>query len=189
MWFTTHGYLTTNNNLVTRGTGNNATNQYGPDNAGYTLGAAPASLSGDEMWGGASGWSGLTALARNSLVTCGHWIDGYTNSGWVWQKKTTANDAARDVHQIFCNGQEGDYECSLTPTSDIAHLMLLRIWPTTVEAFMVSTHSGLWTGAKPTRDSETPVQLFSVPFTPVAINQLGTGTSGKTGVGGKTAIQ
>jgi hypothetical protein len=42
--------------------------------------------------------------------------------------------------------------------------MLLRIWPTTCEAFMVSTNTGKWTGARGVLNSATPVQLFSTAF-------------------------
>ena len=170
-WVTTHGYATRFGARFLR------TDGYGPGT--YTLGAAPASNSASEMWGGSdASWNGLTTWPNLSLVTCGHDIDGYTQ-GWVWQRLQDTSTSAKKqtVHQVFCNcqgmGSTGDLQnfcggSSTTPdgATDAMHLMLLRIWPATakLEAFLVSTNNGKWIGAQGVINQTSPVQLFNVPF-------------------------
>lgn len=176
-WMATHSYQTVQNNLSLRGLGNRATNEFGPDAypSGTGMGAAPLALDGDEMWNGASGWTGLKNLSRLSLVLNGHWINGYDGgANWVWQKLSTTNVAGtRVVHQIFTDAQNGDNPGTCTVgTSNVAHLFVLRILPTTMEAFMVSTNTGLWTGVVGSAQSSsaTPISLFggTVSFVPVS---------------------
>lgn len=169
VWFTTHGYLTRLNARYARAT------QFGPNT--YSLADAPDSNSGEQMFDGASGHTGITDMARARLVTCGHDIDGFVTTGgsWIWQHTTATGAHDQSVEEIFCNAQgasgTGDLSnfCSSNPatpngTSSTAHLMLLRIHPTTVEAFMVSTNSGKWVGGSGVTNQDDPVQLFSVPF-------------------------
>jgi uncharacterized protein (TIGR03437 family) len=156
VWVTTHGYMDTRGRQCGR-------DGWGP--GAYKLGDPPASNSGAQMWGGSDpSWSGFTDWPRLGLVTCGHWIDGYKD-GWVWQRKEDAGRAGQRTQQIFCNAQEADLTspCSgntADQVSDVAHLMLLRIWPTSCEAYMVSTNTGKWTGPPGVRSNPDPVQLF-----------------------------
>ena len=146
------------------------TSQYGP--AAYTLADAPSSNSGGQMWGGGDpSWAGFTTWPRLGLVTCGHWIDGY-DTGWVWQRRQDLGAARQTTLQILCNAQNADMigacnSSSPNGATDVAHLMLLRVWPTTCEAYMVSTNTGKWTGARGVRSSATPVALFTESFAPV----------------------
>lgn len=143
----------------------------GPASFGGLWGDAPISNAGDQMWAGSDGtWAGFTQWPRVKVVLSGHDIDGYT-SGWIWQHNTRTSAKGQAVEEIFCNCQDGDKVnyCSGDPTmpngtSDVAHLFLLRIWPTTMEAFLVSTNSGKWSGASGVVQQTDPVQLFSVPF-------------------------
>ena len=172
-WLTTHGYM---DNLAARCT---RTQGGGPD--AYRLRDAGASNSGQQMFSGnsnAPAQPGFTNFLRARLVTCGHFIDGWTN-GWVWQHNTARGALNQSIEEIFTDAQgkhdpawpTGDLQnyCSVDPTtpdrtSSTAHLMLLRIWPTTMEAFMVSTNSGKWIGARGVSGRPSPVQLWSVPF-------------------------
>ena len=164
VWVTTHGYMDTQGNRCDR------TSQYGP--AAYTLADAPSSNSGGQMWGGGDpSWAGFTTWPRLGLVTCGHWIDGY-DTGWVWQRRQDLGAARQTTLQILCNAQNADMigacnSSSPNGATDVAHLMLLRVWPTTCEAYMVSTNTGKWTGARGVRSSATPVALFTESFAPV----------------------
>jgi uncharacterized protein (TIGR03437 family) len=160
VWLTTHGYMDTLGNQCGR-------TVYGP--SAYSMGPAPSSNSGQEMWAGSDGsWPGLTRWPRLGLVTCGHWIDGYSQ-GWVWQKRQDRGLAGQTTLQVFCDAQTADRSNACAtggPDShtDVAHLMLFRVWPTWCEAYLVSTNTGLWTGPRGVRNSAAPIQLFSVPF-------------------------
>lgn len=176
VWITTHGYLRTDGTQMTR----NYT--YGPASyyqSSLDFGAAPASNAGDEMWAGSDAtWAGFTAWPRVKAIFSGHDINGYS-SGWVWQRTPATNNYGGTVQQIFCNCQENDNTnfCSGNPatpngTSDTAHLFLLRVWPTTVEAFLVSTNANKWLGGSGVTGQASPVQLFSVGFAPSPVAQV-----------------
>jgi hypothetical protein len=164
-WVTTHGYMDTSGARCA------PISTWGP--ATYGLADAPLSNSGTEMWGGSDvTWLGLTKWDNLTGVFCGHWIDGY-GSGWVWQKlaSVASGTKGQTVQQVFCDCQEADLTnfCSGNPTtpdgtSDTMHLMLLRVTPATqmMEAFLVSTNSGKWTGTTGVRNNATPIQLFNV---------------------------
>jgi uncharacterized protein (TIGR03437 family) len=166
VWATTHGYMDTLGRRCDR-------SGYGPGT--YKLADAPTSNSGEQMWAGSdTSWAGFTRWPRLGLVTCGHWING----GWDWQRKEDIGAAGQITQQIFCNTQVADSRnpCSgTTPDgiADIAHLMLLRIWPTSCEAFMVSTNTGKWTGGPGVRNSALPIQLFSASLQPVPASARG----------------
>jgi hypothetical protein len=162
-WITTHGYMDTLGALATRGS------TYGP--AAYTLGNPPLSNSGDELQ--------ALVLAEPNLtgIFCGHWIDGYAGgSNWVWQKMATTSTSTRGqtVQQLMCNCQggvltDGDLQTFgtstvLDGTTDVMHLMLLRIDPATqlMESFLVSTNNGKYTGGLGVLNSASPIQLFNV---------------------------
>ncbi len=172
--------------------------QYGPSGTNdFTV--SPASNSGMDMWfgsdpggsaGGAPTHTGFSRWENITGVYSGHWLDGYTGAlaggagvgSWVWQRLpgTSTSINKQIVQQIFCNcqgsagtGDQANY-CSSNPatpdgTSDVMHLMLLRITPSTqmMEAFLVSTNSGKWTGPYATSiaastNQASPIQLFNV---------------------------
>ncbi len=173
-WFLTHGYMTTAGVRVMRG------DVFGPNNAG--LGPAPASNSGEEMWSGSSGNAGLTTWSNLTFVGCGHWIDGYSSpssGNWVWQRLESASVSSRHqkVQQVFCDCQTADQTdyCSGSAgnpnaASDVMHLMLLRIFPSTgmMDAYLVSTNNNTWTGGPGVRGLASPsapgAQLFHINF-------------------------
>lgn len=170
-WLTTHGYM---DNLAARCTRDQPG---GPDP--YTLLDNGASNSGQQMFSGnsnAPAHPGITNFLRARLVTCGHFTDGWTE-GWIWQRNSARGALNQSIEEIFTDAQghrqdggTGDLQnyCSADAapnrTSSTAHLMLLRIWPSTMEAFMVSTNSGKWIGAKGMIGQPSPVQLWNVPF-------------------------
>jgi hypothetical protein len=184
-WVTTHGYMDMTGAQCAR------VSTYGP--ATYSLADAPLSNSGQQMWGGSDAtWSGFKTWPNLTGVFCGHWVDGYT-SGWVWQKRTDVSTSARGqtVQQIFCDcqgnsvtGGTGDTATfcgggSPNGTTDVMHLMLLRIDPATqlMESFLVSTNSGKYTGAAGVLNSVSPIQLFNVsmpqpPAAPVTASHV-----------------
>jgi hypothetical protein len=169
-WITTHGYMDTLGARCTR------TQLYGPN--AYGLLDDGASNSGEQIYYGNSNiprQPGLSKFPRARLVTCGHFIDGWKR-GWIWQHRSATGFFGQHIEEIFTDAQgeqgTGDTQnyCDSDPTvpnrtSSTAHLMLLRIWPTLMEAFMVSTNSGKWIGAQGVKDQLDPVQLWSVPFT------------------------
>jgi uncharacterized protein (TIGR03437 family) len=166
VWVTTHGYMDILGNLCDR-------SGYGPGT--YRLAVAPASNSGAEMWAGSDiSWPGFSTWPRLALVTCGHWIDGYSQ-GWVWQQRRDTGAAGQTTLQLFCDTQNADLTAACSTSrpdavADVAHLMLLRVWPTSCETYLLSTNTGKWTGARGVRASTSPVQLFSVPFISPAPN-------------------
>lgn len=161
-WLTTHSYM---DHLGTIG-GHNTF--MGPGQ--YLMADAPASNSGSQIWGGSdSTWPGCSGWNNLTMIVGGHFIDGYV-TGWVWKYSTSTSTSPRRqaVNNIFVNTQEADlaHYCPggiIDGVSDIAHLMLCRISPATqtMETFMVSTNTGLWTGNVGTRSNPTPVQLFT----------------------------
>lgn len=196
-WVCTHGYQD-----ITGSRCNSIPNGslYGPSgitNSDFM--AAPDSNTGIDMWQGSDAtWSGFTTWRNLTACYCGHWLDGYTSpvvggagvGSWVWQRLPSASTSGsgQTVQQIFCNcqgasgtGDQSNY-CSSNPatlngTSDVMHLMLLRITPATqmMESFLVSTNSGKWTGpwtgSLGTSVNQTsPIQLFNVSMaTPTAV--------------------
>jgi hypothetical protein len=168
-WLTTHSYMDQYGVIGGHNT------FMGPGH--YLVADAPASNSGSQIWGGSdSSWLGCSGWSNLTMIVGGHFIDGYV-TGWVWKYSTSTSTAplGHTVNNIFLNTQEGDlaHYCPggiVDGVSDVAHLMLCRITPATqtMEAFMVSTNSGLWTGGMGTRNSATPVRLFtaSVPEPP-----------------------
>ena len=173
-WLTTHGYM---DNVAAHCT---RTQSGGPDH--YRLLDDGTSNSGQQMFSGNSNTPtqpGLSNFLRARLVTCGHFIDGWAN-GWIWQHNTARGALNQSIEEVFADAQGGHSQgghstgdlqsyCSGDPatpnrTSSTAHLMLLRIWPTTMEAFMLSTNSGKWIGAQGVSGQPSPVQLWSVPF-------------------------
>jgi uncharacterized protein (TIGR03437 family) len=178
-WFLTHGYMSTAGVHVARG------DVYGPDN--YSLGPAPASNSGQEMWGGASGHPGLVTWPNLTFAGCGHWIDGYaspSSTNWVWQRLegTSTSSRGQRVQQVFCDCQTADQTnfCSSSGTnppngsSDVMHLMLLRIFPASgmMDSYLVSTNNNTWTGGPGVRNLPSPssagAQLFNIKFPGIA---------------------
>jgi len=171
-WITTHGYMDNFGAQCTR------TQSFGPD--AYGLLDDGTSNSGQQIFSGNSNapkQPGLTDFLRARIVTCGHFIDGWTK-GWIWQHHTATGALGQSIQEIFADAQgsggTGDLQnyCSSNPktpngTSSTAHLMLLRIWPTTMEAFMVSTNSGKWVGSPGVTGRTDAVQLWSVPFNPL----------------------
>lgn len=175
-WLTTHCYMDTSGARIPRSLASS-----GPADMGLAGGGV--SNSGIQMWGGGgaeggdiyAGWAGLKTWENLTGIFCGHWIDGYS-TGWVWQRTpdTSTSSRGQTVQQIFCDCQgnsstTGDNVnfCgggSPDGTSDVAHLMLLRITPATqmMEGFLVSTNSGKWTGSSGVVNSASPIQLFNV---------------------------
>jgi Calcineurin-like phosphoesterase len=181
-WITTHSYLSDQSNVstdpdapsnrVSRGT-RGPNNCWGPD--AYSLGAAPASNSGEEMWHGsdASWTAGLKSFSNLTAIFSGHWIDPASDDGWYWQcnHPQSASEQGQRVMEIFANWQQLDYSthCGTSDPageSDSGHLMILRfredLLPRTVEAFAVSTNSGRWYGPKGSVPAAGPIQLFSL---------------------------
>jgi hypothetical protein len=181
-WITTHSYLSDQantspdpdapSNRVCRGT-RSADSCWGPD--AYALGAAPASNSGDEMWHGSDAtWTGgLKSFTNLTAIFSGHWIDPANDGGWYWQCNHPQSSSTRGqrVMEVFANWQQLDctMQCggsSAGADSDSGHLMILRfredLVPRTVEAFALSTNSGMWYGPKGTVPSVGPIQLFSL---------------------------
>ena len=181
-WFLTHGYMDCSGSLASRA-------GYGPDI--YGLAPAPASNSGQEMWGGASGHSGLTTWPNLTFVGCGHWLDGYnvpSATNWVWQRHegTSTSGRGQKVQQVFCNCQSADQmnfcgnDGANLPDgrSDVMHLMLLRIFPASgmMDAYLVSTNANTWTGGPGVRNLPSPssagAQLFNINFPGIASSSL-----------------
>jgi len=183
-WITTHSYLSdqadfssdpnTPSNRVSRGTGG-PNSCWGPD--AYAMGAAPASNSADEMWGGSDAtWQdGFKSFTNLTAIFSGHWIDPATDGGWYWQRNFPQSSSPRGqrVLELFANWQQLDWttQCGGSPpdgASDSGHLMILRfredLVPRAVEAFALSTNSGKWYGAKGSVPAAGPVQLFSLDF-------------------------
>jgi hypothetical protein len=180
-WITTHSYLSdqpnaspnpdTPTNRVTRGTAG-LENVWGPD--AYALGAAPASNSGDEMWNGSDAtWAdGFKSFTNLTAIFSGHWIDPATDGGWYWQCNYPMSSSTRGqrVLEVFANWQQLDYSthCGSDPdvSSDSGHLMILRfredLVPRVVEAFALSTNSGMWYGPRGSVLAASPIQLFSL---------------------------
>jgi hypothetical protein len=179
-WLTTHCYMNTAGARIPRSQASS-----GPADMGLAGGGL--SNSGIQMWGGGgaeagdiyAGWAGLQTWPNLTGVFCGHWIDGYAGgSTWVWQRSpdTSTSSRGQTVQQLFCDcqgtsGVSGDNinfcgTGSPDGTSDVAHLMLLRITPATqmMEAFLISTNSGKYTGTVGVVNSASPIQLFSVPM-------------------------
>jgi hypothetical protein len=173
-WLTTHGYMDNRAARCSRSQGG------GPD--AYTLKDDGTSNCGEQMFSGnANGPAqpGIAGFMRARLVTCGHFTDGWTD-GWIWRHNTARGASNQSIEEVFADAQgahkqdkslTGDLQnyCgsdSQNPdrSSSTAHLMLLRIWPTTMEAFMVSTNSGKWIGAKGVTGQVAPVQLWNIPF-------------------------
>lgn len=181
-WIITHCYQDTSGARIARGS------SFGPNS--FTLANDGTSTSGIQIWGGSSleggsdgTWGGLIGLDNVSMVRSAHWIDGFatpTGSNWVWQRLVTNNTSGRAVQQIFCDcqgasgtGDTADFcHGSVDPNViDVAHLCLARIDPIagTMEEFLVSTNTGLWTGGPTgtgalTRGNASPIQLCSVPM-------------------------
>jgi hypothetical protein len=169
-WVTTHGYM---DHLAAQCT---RTQLFGPDN--YGLSDDGTSNSGQQMFSGNSHTPmhlGLSRFLRARLVTCGHFIDGWTR-GWIWQHNTATGGLGQRIQEVFTDAQgdggTGDTHnfcggSSTTPdrNSSTAHLMLIRIWPTSMEAFMLSTNSGKWIGAQGVKEQAQPLRLWSAPFT------------------------
>jgi hypothetical protein len=173
-WITTHCYLDSTGARCTPGS------TWGPGPSGFA--AAPVSNAGDGMWAGSDGtWTnGLNTWPNLTGIFCGHWIGGYSGgSNWIWKKLSAASSSARGqtVHAVFCDAQDNDKVttfCSggsgaIDGTSDVMHLMALRIDPATylMESYMLSVNihnaSGHgWIGASGVVNSSTPVQLFNV---------------------------
>ena len=176
-WVTTHGYL---DNVAARST---RAQRGGPDN--YDLLDDGTSNSGQQIFGGNSHTPthpGIASFLRAKVVTCGHFAEGWTN-GWIWQHGTATGASGQRIEEIFTDAQgsggNGDLQnyCGSDPTtpnrtSSTAHLMLLRIWPKTMEAFMVSTNSGKWVGAQGIVGQPSAVQLWTVPFNPLPPSAL-----------------
>jgi Calcineurin-like phosphoesterase len=174
-WVTTHGYM---DNVAVRCT---RTHKFGPDT--YSLLDNGTSNSGQQIFSGnfnTPAQPGLANFLRARIVTCGHFVDGWT-TGWIWQHTSATGALGQSIEEIFADAQgsggTGDLQnfCSTDPTipnqsSSTAHLMLLRIWPTKMEAFMLSTNSGKWIGAQGVSEQSLPVQLWSVPFSPLPPN-------------------
>lgn len=168
VWIATHGYLRVTGTQMGRSDPN------GPGTSGLWS-SAPGSNSGTEMWAGSDAtWAGFVSWPRVKMIMCGHDNQGYLGgSNWVWRHNTKTATPGQSVEEVFCNCQDNDYNLSfctggnpavLNGTSDTAHLMLLRISPTTIESFLVSTNSGKWTGGQGVLNQSSPVQLFNVPF-------------------------
>jgi hypothetical protein len=173
-WLTTHGYM---DNLAERC---GRSHGGGPDH--YTLRDDGTSNCGEQMFAGNANepaQPGITNFPRAKLITCGHFTDGWTD-GWIWRHNTAKGAQNQSIEEIFADAQ-GAHKKNSSLTGDLqnycsgdspnpdrksstAHLMLLRIWPTTMEAFMVSTNSGKWLGGRGVTGQPEPVQLWNIPF-------------------------
>lgn len=185
-WILTHGYMRRFGDRFAAGS------TFGP--AYYSMSPRPDSNSGDQMW---TDW--MASWSNVTFMGCGHDINGYDTSGgaWVWKRlaSTSSSSRAQTVQQIYCDCQENDTNamCSgTTPdgTSDMAHLMILRITPSTdhLEAFLISTNSGKWTGASGVVQQTDPVQLFDVSF-PALAPAPSTAISGTVAVSGTVVMR
>ena len=90
--------------------------------------------------------------------------------------------AGQKVQQVFCDCQTADQTnfCSSSGanppngSSDVMHLMLLRIFPASgmMDAYLVSTNNNTWTGGPGVRNLPSPssagAQLFNINFPGIA---------------------
>lgn len=185
-WITTHAYVNTSGARMIRTEGNGVNS--------YSLGAAPLSNSGDEMWNGSdASWPGMAWWPNLTGVFSGHVIGGFTTSPsphWVWRRlaSTSTGSKKQVVQQIFCDCQDNDQlqtYCGGVPgtldgTTAAMHLMLLRFTPatSTMEGFLISTNNGKYIGVDNNDNTHgavggfggtSPIQLFNVSMaTPVS---------------------
>jgi hypothetical protein len=182
----THSYLTDTAAQVTRDTAisgagpcsGTTANSYGPDS--YSMGPAPGSNSGCEMWNGSDAtwvgmksWTNLTLVINGHELVAGSHLEGPDASFYtLLQPITSVSTKAQTVQQIFTNFQDLDQPTPCTggvgdPTKNAAHITLLKFRPAInkLEVYSLSTLSGNWVAAGPTLSySGTPVALYNVNY-------------------------
>src|SRR5205823_5934828 len=102
----------------------------------------------------------------------GHWVDPAGDGGKYWWDTIAINDAGRSVHQMFCDYQERDINC--TASAATSHVMFLRFLPawSQMEILVYSVGAGKWVttgdrtyGTAPTTPTTTPLTFASTPDT------------------------